>query len=342
VNRLWLAILTSVALVWAESAFAATAIIARPPTPSADINEALSRLRGELLSVGLGVVIADRPADNTVPISDIRTWVGHAMGELGANAVLVIVGDDVPVAVDVWLSQTSGRFEVARVSLPPNTQNAPEMLALRTIEVLRANLFDANWAAGGGIDRPVVAPRPPDTQQEKVLSHTARLGIEIGAATVTSLDRLGTAIVPTFRAGWGARPWLVLQAAVAGAGTRPTVTTTAGSARVSQSYGLLGGSYRIRSEQRLWPFFSLSVGVLHTSIEGQATSPNDAYSADQWSFLVDGGIGTGLRLSGRYYMTLAVHVQIAAPYVAIHLADTVGATSGRPNLLLTFTLGAWL
>lgn len=341
-NRLWLVILTSVVLVWAGSAFAAAVAIVRPPTPSADIDETLSRLRGELLSVGLEVVIADRPADDDLAGSDFRAWVEHVVAEHGASAVTVIGGDDVPNAVDVWLAKASGRFEVAKVAVPPNTENASQILALRTIEVLRANLLDVDWAARGRSDSPAVAPPPADMHQEKAPSQSAHLGIEVGAAAVTSLDGLGTAIMPTLRAGWAVRPWIEVQAAVAGAGTRSTVTTTAGSARVSQQYGLLGGCYRFRSERRLWPFFSLSLGVLHTAVEGQAKSPNDAYSPDQWSFLVDGSMGTGLRLFGRYYMTLAAHVQIAEPYIAIHFADTVGTVSGRPNLLLTFTVGAWL
>jgi hypothetical protein len=58
--------------------------------------------------------------------------------------------------------------------------------------------------------------------------------------------------------------------------------------------------------------------------------------------LIDVSLGAGLRLYGRSYVTLAAHAQVADPYVAIHIVDTVGATSGHPNLLLTLTVGAWL
>ena len=50
----------------------------------------------------------------------------------------------------------------------------------------------------------------------------------------------------------------------------------------------------------------------------------------------------GLHLGDRYHLTLAAHVQVATPYVAIHFLDSVGAMSGRPNLLLTLAVGAWL
>jgi hypothetical protein len=53
-------------------------------------------------------------------------------------------------------------------------------------------------------------------------------------------------------------------------------------------------------------------------------------------------LGAGLRLPGRYYLTLAAHVHMAEPYVTIYFVDRVVATSGRPNLALTLTVGAWL
>jgi hypothetical protein len=91
----------------------------------------------------------------------------------------------------------------------------------------------------------------------------------------------------------------------------------------------------------VWPFFALSAGVLHTAVEGQAESPRQGHIEDRWSFLLDGGLGAGLHLQDRYTLTLAAHVQLAEPYVAIHFVDTTVATTGRPNLVLTLTVGVW-
>jgi hypothetical protein len=40
-------------------------------------------------------------------------------------------------------------------------------------------------------------------------------------------------------------------------------------------------------------------------------------------------------------MTPTAHVQLAEPYVIIHIGDAV-ATTGRLNLGLSLTVGAWL
>jgi hypothetical protein len=133
-----------------------------------------------------------------------------------------------------------------------------------------------------------------------------------------------------------------MHASAEGFGSRGEVSAATGSAKVAQQSAVVGASYRLRPTQRVWPFFELAAGVLRTSVEGQAGWGTSARSAEQWSKLVDVGVGTGLALHGRFYMTLSLHAQLADPYVAIHIVDTVAATSGRPNVLLALTVGAWL
>jgi len=82
--------------------------------------------------------------------------------------------------------------------------------------------------------------------------------------------------------------------------------------------------------------------VLRTAIDGEAVAPGSGHSVERWSFLLDGSLGARLRLPGRYHLTLAAHVQVAEPYVAIHFVDTLVATSGHPTLGLSLTVGAWL
>jgi hypothetical protein len=347
VDRLRLAILASTFLFWAASAHAVTVAIVRPLNPSPAMTETLVRLHGELLSVGLGVEIADGPADRGLGIS--RAWLKELAAEHGFDAVIDIAGDGGLVAVEVWVTDKAPRrFEVSRVTLEANTENASERLAIRAFEVLRSIFLEIDLAARERRSEPTAKPPTTTLAQNEMgevnqrTSHPERFGLEVGAAALTSLDGVGPAILPIMRFDVTVRSWLVMQAAVAGLGSRPTVATTAGNARVAQQYGVLGGCYRFRSDQWLRPFFALSAGALRTSVEGQADSPKQGHSVDQWSFLLDGSLGVGLRLHGRYYLTLAAHVHVAEPYVAIHFVDEVVATSGRPNLLLTLTVGAWL
>jgi hypothetical protein len=307
------------------------------------VNEALTRLRGELLSVGLEVTMAERPTARGLAGVDSLTWLEPVAAEHGASAVIDTIGDDALLAVDVWVVKTHPqRFEVTRVAVEPDTPNPSERLALRAVEALRAGLLEVDWAARRRRDETATTPPPPMTAVDTSASPRERLGLEVGAAALMSLDGVGPALLPMLRVGWAARSWLVVQAAGAGFGSRPTVTTAEGAARVAQQYALLGGSYRFRADQRLWPFVALAAGVLHTSVAGEPGMATLGHTVQQWSFLVDGSFGAGLRLFRSTYVTLAAHGQVATPYVAIHLMEAVAATSGRPNLLLTLTVGAWL
>ena len=329
------------ALLWAAPADAVTVAIVEPPQPTPEWTETLSRLRGELLSVGFEVRLVHRTDDRGPDRADSRVWLEEIAAAGGIDAVIDIVGDTAPVAVDVWIvEQSPRRWAVSRAARDPNTRSGSERLAIRAVEVLRSTFLANDMAARERHDKPS-APLPPDEPIEPQ-GHRERFGVELGAAATTSLDGVGPALMPMVRLDWAARPWLVVQGALAGLGSHPTVATTAGSARVSQQYGILGGCYRFRPNQQLWPFFALSTGVLHTSVEGQAESPRQGHTEDQWSFLLDGSLGAGLRLPEGYYLTLAAHVQLAEPYVAIHFVDTTVATTGRPNLVLSLTVGAWL
>jgi hypothetical protein len=335
--------LFSAFIAWAWPLHATTVAIVQSPSPSSEVTETLSRIHGELLSVGLDVRRTDRPA--TGAQADSRAWVAQVAAATGARAVIDILGNESLVAVDVWIVKTPpGRFEVIRIGAEPNTANPSERLALRTIEALRASLLEMDLAARQARGEAVAKPAAPTVAASEISPTKEReyVAFEIGAAGLRSLDGVGLAILPTVRAGWAPRSWLILQAVLTGAGTSPTVTAAAGKARVSQQYGLVGPCFRLGSDRRFWPYFTLAGGVLHTSVAGQSGLGVEGHEVDRWSLLLDASLGTGLRLYSRYYMTLAAHVQVADPYVAIHLADAVGATTGRPNLLLTLTVGAWL
>jgi hypothetical protein len=347
VGRVRIAFLSSLLLLWTTSVPAGTVAVVQLPTKTPDLTETLSRLHGELLSVGLEVRVIDRPASRGLNQADLRAWLQERVTEDGLDAVLHIIGDTTPTAVDVWVvEKSSGRLEVSRVALEPNTRNASEMLSIRSVEVLRSTFLENDMAWGElhrkPLTRPATTTVPLATEHDEPANHLERLGVEVGAAALTSLDGVGPAVLPMAGVDWRVRPWFAAHAEVAGLGTRPSVAATGGSARVTQQYALLGGHYRFHSNRRLSPILTLSAGVLHTLVEGQANAPGQGHDVNQWSFLWDLGLGTELRLAERYYLTLAAHVQVANPYVAIHITNAVVGTTGFPNLVLTLTVGAWL
>jgi hypothetical protein len=317
-------------------------IILRPANSPPVMVETLVRLKGELTSAGFDTQIVDAAVG--APAAS-RAGLEQLASKRGADAVVAIVGDLSPDSVEVWvIDKVTGKSVVRRVPFEPVAPRASETLALRAIELLRSSFLEIDLAARDRRGASPAAPPPAIVQfvEAERPPPRERFGVEVGAASVMSLDGVGPALLPLVRFGLSLRHWLVLQGALAGLGTRPTVSTDAGSAQVAQAYGLVGASLRLGAGARVRPVVGLSAGALHTSVEGRAAAPNQGQDADQWSFLVDAGFGAVVRLPDRFYVSVAGHAQLAEPYVAVRFLDTVVATSGRPNLLLSFTLGAWL
>lgn len=310
------------------------------------MTEALNLLKGELLSVGLAVTVQERSTDPNPAGPQSRRWL-EELAASGASAVVETVDLDAGLAVDVWVVKTQPlRFEVTRASVDPDTPKAAEVLALRAVEALRGGLLLIDRPLRRQQQEPIAKSAPVvasgDTEHGPA-QHRERFGLGAGAAALASLDGVGPAFSPMVQVSWAATSWMLVQASLAGAGTRPTVTTPGGTVQVAQHYGTAGPCFRLRLlDGRLWPFVTVAVGGLYSSVAGRTDAVNEGRTVDQWSFLLDGGLGAGLRVYRRFYTALSAHVQLAAPYVAVHMVDAVGATTGRPNLGLTLTFGAWL
>ena len=333
-------------LAWAQAASAATVVVVRPPSPSAEATETLTLLHGELASVGLEDTTIERPAAGSSAATDLRPWLEQLAAERGAIAVIDIFGDDGVSAVDVWVRKAPGRFEVTRVSIDPDTTNSSARLAIRALEALRASLLEVDLATRyRRVERrvkPPAAQGPLPPKPREPARDRDHVGLEIGAAVLMSPGGVGPSVLPTVRVDWAVRPRLLVEAAFGALGSRPSVTTPAGTASVAREYLVLGGCYRLWADQPWWPFFSIAAGALHTSVNGQAGLDMSTHVVDQWSVLMDAGLGATMRVYRSYHLSLSGHVQLAQPYVAIHFGEPVTATTGRPNLLLTLAVGAWL
>jgi hypothetical protein len=345
VSRLLLKIIPVIGLLCAFRAQAATVVVYRPASASPALTETMSRLRGELLSLGVEVVIAEHHLAGAPGPMDPRAWLeGDASGR-APDAVLEVVGDVAPSAVDIWiLDKKSRRAEVSRVAPARTVDGDPGQLAIRAVEVLRSSLLEIDLAARTR-GAPAVVPAPAAVAERETRTSTSpapRFSVEAGAAVLAGLDGVGPALVPIVRAGWAARSWFTLQATLAGLGSRPEIATSSASARLAQQYGTVGGCFYVSPARAIGPYLALAAGALHTAIDGQADPPASGHFVERWSFVLDGSVGARLRLPGRYQLAMAAHLQIAEPYVAIYFMNDRVATTGRPNLLVSLTVGAWL
>ncbi|HEY3255043.1 MAG TPA: hypothetical protein VGJ91_13880, partial [Polyangiaceae bacterium] len=228
-------------LSWGSPALAHTVVLLRPPNHSPATIELLERLRGELLSVGFEVMVRDRPESNGAALSEpLQRMLAR---EEPCDAAVDLVGEAVPVAVDVWIVDGARSFQLlARVKVDAKTENSSKDSAIRASEVLRARLFETH--TDNHQQRQSSAPPSSRVETSEAQSRESRqsssLGFELGAVALASLDGVGPALLPLVRLDWAIDPKLVLEASLAGFGTRPSIATTAGSAQVAAQYALLG------------------------------------------------------------------------------------------------------
>ena len=340
VRRLAIDVVLLTALLWAVDASAASVMLVQPPSPSPDMAEAIVRMRGELISEGFQVEVMDGPKGE-----QSRSWLEKLAATRKADAVVAVFGDEKPDSVEVWVvDQVTEKTVVRRIPFKPQSDHAPKIFAIHALELLRASFLEIGLRPSG---RPSEAKSIPPAvvhfvDSERPAGLGGRFGVEIGGAAVIGFGDIGPSILPVVRLGWAIRPSLVAQAAVAGYGSHASVQVDAGNAQVAEEFALLGARYRFILGRRLRPTVSLAAGVLHTRAEGEASSLYQGREAALWSFLLDGGVGIGVALTERFEVEFATHAQIAEPYPAIRFDRSVVATSSRPSLLFTLTIGAWL
>lgn len=324
---------------------------------SAALSEATHRLRGELAALRFRVLLLRRPTLTELADLDRRTWLERTAEARGIDAAIEVIGESAPQAVDVWIFERSPwRSQVTRVVLEPDTPDRAGTLAIRAIEVLRSYSFETDLAAKARaredeappspVSRPVAADvpvaRPSGPAVSASRDRVERAGVEVGAGILTGLDGVGPALLPVLRLDWRAHRALLVHATLSGLGTQPTLRASAGTVRVAQGYGALGLCYCPASAQSVRPYLALAAGVSRTSLAGTAESPASGHEVAQWSLLLDVGAGASLRLPGRYYATLTGHLQMFQPHVAIHVVNEQIGSTGRPNLVANFLVGAWL
>jgi hypothetical protein len=353
VVRLGSALVFCLVLLSGTEAYGVTvAILSGASSPA--LSETSNRLRGELSALRLRVLLLGRPTTDELGGLDNRAWLEHTAEARDIDAVIEVIGEKAPEAVDVWIFERSPwRSHVARVFPDPNTPDRAGTLAIRAIEVLRSYNLETDLAARArareddvpAADSGPVSAAPPAVEPAPVKPSRDSVegaGVELGAGVLTGLDRVGPALLPVLGLDWRAHPLLVVHATVSGWGTEPRLKASAGTVRVAQGYGALGLCYCPTADSAIGPYLALSAGVSRTSLAGAAESPARGHDVAQWSLLLDAGAGARLRLPHRYYATLTGHLQLAQPHVTIHVVDEQIGSTGRPNLAANLTVGAWL
>jgi hypothetical protein len=335
-----------------SSAEAATVLLLRPARPSAIVSEAIVRLRGELVAAGFGVELAEPTGDGDTP-----TPMTAAAIPATVDAAISLFGEtpEDPGALLV-INRATGK--VVRHAILPETDanRAAEVLSIRALEVLRASFLEAALEGPPPPPKPAVPTKPPPVTEERrapvspvIATATivapappSRFALEIGGLMLGSLDGVPASILPLIRLQASVGSLFVGRLTLAGLGTRARATSPRGDADVSHQLALAEVALRFRATKTLQPFLSLGLGAIYVTAEGQASSPYQGKQGSAWAGVADVGVGLRISVSERFQLAGEFHAQGDAPYPQIRFLGAPLAEEGRPTLLGSLSVVAWM
>jgi hypothetical protein len=318
-------------------------VLVRPTAGGASANEVLHRARGELAADGFKVVVVDAlPEPGRVAG---LTRVGR-----DAGAVVVagfFVADDASTIDLSLVDEITGRALERHLEASPGAPPPPpEVLARRSVDVLRASLLDflveTLRTVVSESHTPPKAEKPTQPSEPPVRPHP-KWAIEAGLGMLASFQGLGPSIAPLGRLRFAAAAPLQLRATAAWLGTQPSVEATTGTATVEQGVAVLECIGQPWQASRIRPSLSLGAGVYYLGVTGHgATPPSQDLRSNAFHVAFDGGLGAAALLGPDLELQLEIHGLVTAPGFALRILDAVPAYVGRPSILGTITLVGWI
>jgi hypothetical protein len=331
-------------MVLAGPAAAATVVLIRTPHPSAVASEATVRLRGELGAEGFNVKVVDSPGD-----ADPHTFMEEQAAGADVVAVVAIFADNPTGAVELSvIDRVTGKTVTRRVPADPAATRSAEVLSIRAHELLRASFLEIELGQSRA-EPPETPPPPPPPLEVKRMADVAldnrwpqSWGVELGACVFGSFEGIGPTVAPVLRGEHSWRELIIGRVTLAGLGTRSRIDSESATANVAQAFGLAEIAIKLRARQIVRPFFSLGVGVLRVTTEAQPPPHAQAVNGGLWTPIADAGVGLRLKLRGRFELAAEFHAQVASNYPAIQFFGSTVARAGRPTMVGSLTLVAWL
>jgi hypothetical protein len=330
---LGLAVLLATRQLYAESAHV---VLVHWHAQGTVVNEAITRIHGELVADGFEVSVVEAPTGASPALvlsrADAKTSTAVTLG-------LFLQAD--ARAAELWVvDRLTKKTVVRRVELTePLGVSAPEVLARRSVELLRASLLEILVDSQG---RPAQPSGPREEASRWVAASLepprSRWGGEAGVQVLAGFGGVGGAVMPIGRLRVVLAEQLVARLSLSGFGTRPRVEAAAGSATVSQELGLLELIGTLTPVPWLRPSLSLGGGAYHVAVDGTASSPYAGRRGDRFVFAADAGVGLALWLTSSLALSIDGHGMLITPYPVIRFLDVEAARIGNPLVSAALTL----
>ncbi len=338
VRQLTISLLTAVVILLTCSRAAAgpseLVLLVRTQQRDGALDEATNRLSGELAQHGFAVRIVDVPQPPTT--SELETRADEA----GAVASVALLPAASPGAtaqlrkVDVWISDRVTGKTIKRTLSPGNTHEAPTIIAVRALELLRSSLQEYQQAR----DTIAIEGAHPERASGAVSglssSESARTWLVSAGATLGfSFPSGGPSGAPQLSVAYEQQRF--------GGGLLLLGPLLGNSAEVApEDFEFL--SFTVQLEPYYLPIkterFKLSLfpsaGASFLQVQGNPDLPYQGEQDSTWVLSVGAGIAARYQLTRLAGFYAAARSLFLLPQPLVAIADS-GATLGTPLLLMS-------
>ena len=324
---------------WAAAAPSGQVVVLEPFGSSQIARHCLTRIREELTAGGFEVSSVD-PGPRRDPVSLARSMEAQAE----AVAVIALSGDPGQPGAELWILDRVGATpEVRRVlASSEDPEHLPEVLAIRTIEVLKASALKLLVEASAIAPAPAPAVVRATPIAPPPAAGSPAFGLEAGISVVESVGGPGPAALPLARARVRLGDLLAARLTIAALGSSPRVHADAGSASVAQSFGMAELALGLRPGRRWRPVLTVGAGALRIESRGEGISPYQGVEETRWVAAADAGAGMLATFGGSFSATFELHALLAFPHPTVRFDGVDRATIGFPAFLASLTMVAWL
>jgi hypothetical protein len=288
----------------------------------------LPRLLAELGASGFDAAVATPSA-----FPPDRAEVEQLSQREGATVELVLV--EAGRGLEIWMVNPStgkASFHEVILSLYEPDQ-APEMIAIRVVETLRARLMELPTAQGAApAVAPAVAPRPPvESVPPPARPRAARFTIAVGGAGAYSAGGVGA--MAQVDLSFGVRVGSRFTVSVDGAMTPVRTTVEGPEGKASVGWYLAGLSLGFCASDPAAPVrFRSGAGAWLSlmTLSGQASLPYVGMSANVASVIPHLDEGLHISITPNVSLAADLSLGVSLPEASIQFAGRQVATWGRP------------
>ncbi len=214
-----------------------------------------------------------------------------------------------------------------------------EILAVRAVELLKANLADFWAPAASPPPTPPPPPSPPPTPPAPESEHKPRppfasgLGAGLGVGILESFGAMGATWSPNAAVSYGWPRGLSVRATFAGLGPAAAFSASNGSVDVEQELALLEIVKTWWPGSALVPLVSVGSGAQHVHVAGTGNPPYQGHTSDHWSLVTTVGAGLAIPIVSTLSILVQARALAAWPSAVVQVVGADVARVGAPSLL---------